>query len=1020
MLASVQVVVALAWLALALAIGRRWQLAERTSTALETWVIATASTLALAGLCGVLLGLAGAFSATWISLAGLALAALFWLWKDQTPPPPESPRSQGHGFAVSIAITLSLLGGLALRAPLHSAELAGRDQGTYVLRARHLQRTGSFKLRDDLLATAGNNPSRTSSRDLLRLYPTDGDSWRQGVYEGAYRPGLYLRDRTGGAVVPQFLHMHPVLLALWGVIVGSARMSGILYLYAALSMLAMAAIAGRLWPTRAFAPPLAAALMATLPLAIWVQRTPLTEALTLPLGLAALLAAIVSERRWVAASLLASLAWIRGNAWLAAPLLLAILWLRTAREGWRAPLFYGGLLAASLVLHATSVFPYLYDELHRQLGSIIALRPATLIVLPLAGLALWTLIDGLLATPLRARLDDLRDQLPRLLIIAGAAAIFTFLLGQPSPLARPFSRLDPAVAGLAWPLLGVALLGALRLFRRPQRGFSNTWLLAIASLPVTALALYSQRNLPRAGLFYYGRYLVPELMPLVILLAIHGLIGVLHFAECRATQKTQRRTKKRQILQIALPLSLLAAVAWPLIAWPLIRIPEYEGSERLVQAIASELPSDAVVIAGGEGWHSSHAFNQVGGALLLGHGRQVLPYRSAEVTYATLHALLIDGIDTSERRPPVFLLLGEASHAYTRKRDGLVLAAIDDRLPAPFRTRPVGLYELTTDRLTPAVNTLPHRVTRSALRLGLFEVVVDQALRNRIQSWRFEGGRAQGDGPLTLKHAIWRKGHLCLDRKRKLEIVLPNDSSATSLVLLGESGGLGQAPTWKVQIDRQRLDLKPPPRVRERGTLGPFAIAGDPQPKRLRIRGGDRTSDNSVTCASGQLDELRLLPPSAEPAASTPQIAAHTWSPSRDLGHPPKKAAWVRGRSLSRLRPGIHPKPKLDGLSMVLKPEKALTFPPTEFPPGKGEWIVHLPRIQGQPQSLEIRVDGEPLTTLELPTKRKGSWQSPAIPWSGDGSAISLTLILHGPPQASISVRDLAFFGDRIISTPAE
>ncbi|HFE47066.1 MAG TPA: hypothetical protein ENJ18_16535, partial [Nannocystis exedens] len=194
MLASVQVVVALAWLALALAIGRRWQLAEQASTALETWVIATASTLALAGLCGVLLGLAGAFSPAWISLAGLALAALFWLWKGQTPPPPRSPKGQGHGFAVSIAITLTLLGGLALRAPLHSAELAGRDQGTYVLRARHLQRTGSFKLRDDLLATAGNKPSRISSQDLLGLYPTDGESWRQGVYEGAYRPGLYLRD----------------------------------------------------------------------------------------------------------------------------------------------------------------------------------------------------------------------------------------------------------------------------------------------------------------------------------------------------------------------------------------------------------------------------------------------------------------------------------------------------------------------------------------------------------------------------------------------------------------------------------------------------------------------------------------------------------------------------------------------------------------------------------------------------------------------------------------------------------
>ncbi len=1010
MLASVQVVVALAWLALALAIGRRWQLAERASTGLETWVIATASTLALAGLCSVLLGLTGAFTAPWITLAGLGLAALLWPWTGHALPPPQRPRAR---LRITIAITVTLAGGLALRAPLHSAELAGRDQGTYVLRARHLQQTGSFKLRDELLAAAGKSPSRASSRDILGLYPTDGDAWRQGVYEGAYRPGLYLRERESGAVVPQFLHMHPALLALWGMIFGGAWLSGILYLYAALSMLAMAAIAGRLWPTRAFAGPLAAALIATLPLAIWVQRTPLTEALALPLGLAALLAAIVSDRRWIAAALLACLAWIRGNAWLAAPLLLAILWLRTPSERRRAPLLYGGLLAASLVLHATSVFPYLYDELHRQLGGIVALRPTTLIALPLAGLMLWALFDRIIATPLRTRLHGLRDQLPRILIIAGAAAIFTFLLGQPSPLARPFSRLDPALAGLGWPLLGAALLGALRLLRRPQAGIDNTWMLAIASLPVTTLALYAQRNLPRAGLFYYGRYLVPELMPLVILLAIHGLVGVLQFAERRAMIQKTRKT-----LQIALPLALIAAVAWPLVAWPLVRISEYEGSERLVQAIASKLPSDAVLIAGGEGWHSSHAFNQVGGALLLGHSVQVLPYRSAEVTYATLHALLIDGADTPNTRPPVFLLLGEASHAYTRKRDGVVLAAIDDRLPAPFRARPVGLYELYTDRLTPAVNTLPNQVTRSALRLGLFEVVVDEDLRKGIRRWRFEEGETRGEHPLTLHRPTWREGHLCLDAKREFEIVLPEDPLVASIVLVGETGGLGHAPTWKLRMGHLHLDLRPPPRVRERGTIGPFPVAGDAQPIHLRIRGG-ATSDNSVTCAHGQLDELRLLPQSAGSAAPSPQIPARTWSPSRDLGHPPKKAAWVRGRSLSRLRPGIQPKPKLDGLSMVLTSEKPLIFPPTEFPSGKGAWIVHLTRITDQPHSLEILVDGEALTTLDLPTKRRGSWQSPAIPWTADGSAVSVTLILHGPAKASISVRDLAFFGDTIISTPA-
>src|SRR5690606_25831018 len=121
--------------------------------------------------------------------------------------------------------------------------------------------------------------------------------------------------------------MHPSLLASAGLVVGADGVTSILYVQAALALLLIAAIARRLWPTAPLAAPLASALLAGSPLAIWVLRTPLSESVTLCFGLAALLSFLRGDRL-AGAVLLGAIAWVRGNAWLAAPLLLLALWLR--------------------------------------------------------------------------------------------------------------------------------------------------------------------------------------------------------------------------------------------------------------------------------------------------------------------------------------------------------------------------------------------------------------------------------------------------------------------------------------------------------------------------------------------------------------------------------------------------------------------------------------------------------------------------------------------------------------------
>ncbi|MCB9703477.1 MAG: hypothetical protein H6711_16410 [Myxococcales bacterium] len=997
--------VLLAWLAVVIAVARRWRRAEPSAPRIDAAVITGALTLTIAGLITSLLGVVGRFDHASLALAGVLTAALLWPWRRRATATTEAapPGSAALPKRAALALALALGGGLALRAPLHSAELAGRDQGTYVLRARHLLARGEHDLRDPVLAAAGAAAPRPGPGDLVGLYPTDGDPWRRGVYEGAYRPGLYLRERSSGAVVPQFLHMHPSLLAAFGALAGPRAFAGVLYLYAALALLGIAALARRLWPAWGWAPPLAATLLAVHPLAIWVGRTPLTEPLALLLGIAALLVVVGARPRPALAALfLGALAWIRGNAWLGAPLLLAILWLRGSGERRdRAPALYLGLLLSSLLLHAFTVFPYLFDELGRQLGRLFPVRPATLSALGIGGAILWWAIDrGLVGRLADARLAALRRRLPRALAaLAGVAIIAWLALGGLHP-ERPFSRLDHAPAGLGAVLLAIAGLGLVRLVRRPPTP-TSAWALAIASLPVSALLLYAQRNLPQSGLFYFGRYLVPELLPAALLLALHGLAGL---------------RERRPRLAGAAALALVAAIAWPLVHTPEIRLAEHAGTERLVDAVAEALPPGAIVVAGGEGWHSAHTFNQVGGALVLAHGIAVVPYRSAETTYAALHELLLDGpAARGEAPPPLFLLIGEASHAYTRA-DGVILASIDDALPPPFRARPIGLYELYSDRLTPKLDALPTAGTRSALRLGLFAVEVDPEARARVQRLRADAG-GLGDPKsgvsLSMSGETWNEGHLCLRADEDLTIELPPLAPGAAIVLVGEAGAGAQTPRWTAALDERALDLAPPPQARERDTLGPFVVAAPP--RRLTLRGAAEPLAGAA-CPHGALTELRLLPP-PRPADGVPPLA-RAWDPPDDHGHPPKHASWVRGRSLSRLRPEITPPPELAGLSLVLRPEAPLRFAPIALPPGPGAWIAHLTKIEGGAAGLMITIDGAPLPTIELPGDRPGSWQAPPIPWVAGQAPVTVEVALVGPPGAAVALRDLAFFGDAVIAEP--
>jgi hypothetical protein len=971
--------------------------------------------LAIVGVLATLLAWAGWFSSTSLTVVAGVVAVLAWPWRIERAPvcAPTQPSGRVH----TLVLLAVLLAGVALRTPSIPAPLAGRDQGTYALRAALTERTGGLGFTDEVLAQAGSE----QAEDLLGLYPKSDEPWRVDRYEAAYRPGTYLASRDHGEVVVQFFHVHPMLLACERAAFGEGGGTGWLAMpwQAGLWLLVMACIARRLWPRGPWAA-LALVLIACSPLAIWTHRTPLSETTMALFEWSAMLAALrmrANDGRdpheaWWIAGLVAATAWVRGNALFVLPVALAILWLRPREGETRAPVLLLAGLLASVVVHALTVFPYLHDEILRRVPDLHA-GPWALIGVTAVGVVGWALVDRALALPrfasLRARV---LTWLPRVWVVGTVLAFGLWWLWrvEAGEQLKPFSRLDPVLPLLGVPLLIAAGFGLLGLARRWRpRGLADAWLLAIASaVPITAL-LYASRNLPGLGLFYYGRYLVPELLPCAALAAVAAIAW---WTEAIAGRSGLIRKAAAWTLGTIAGAGLAWSVAGPLVTTPYVRLREYEAATPAIDWLASRIPADAIVIAGGEGWHHGHTYNQVGGALALAEGVQVLPYRTREDAWSSAWELLIAGPERrGEAPPPVFLLVNEAAHHH-RRADGQRVALLDDLLWAPFVIERVDLLELFLHALTPVDDAMPSRVARHELRMGLMKLAVDPEA-------------------LASLERIVPPGDRCLDPVRPLIVDLePGSTEVAHLVLVAEAGTAQANPSWRVEVDGQPLVLEPITGLRPhpRATLGPYPIAE--RPRRIAILAADSSPSEGIgRCPHGELAELRLLPRERaglvelDPAS----IVARTFEPLPLIAKALEPVTWVGGRSLTRHRPGIRGTREVVGEGLVLEPGATLEFPPVDLPrDGRGsalplEVIVSLAGSQAREGAeLHVWANEQRLTTIELPGARPGVWRAPPVAWSPTSDRLRLRLELDAGAEQRVLVRDVALFvsGSGIVSRP--
>lgn len=1009
----------LALIAFAVALVQRWRQAHGGRFELEALVLTAAIGLGAVGLLATGLAMAGRFS-EWPMVVGVVvLAGASWPWRGGKPV--GRPLAQPPRWRLLLALAVLTLG-IGLRLPSIPAPLAGRDQGTYALRALHTLRTGSLGHTDALLAAeTAAAAERSGAADILGLYPRSDEQWRRGVYETSYRPGLYLTDRDAGTVVPQFMHLHPMLMATSGLALGPAYTTAVVLFEALLGLLGLYAVARRLWPRGAWSE-LALGLAACSPLLIWVHRVPLTETLTMALTLAAVLAVMRARdgepaQLVRAAALFGLTAWVRGNAWITAPVVIAILLLRPRvfRPGRGALLTLSFCVLASVVVHALTAFPYLYDEFHRLLpsaegfGSETIVGTAILLVLIVIGTDLGMMLG--LRRPPRSFLRWLGHAPKGLCALAvGAAGAYLWLESTSPP--KPYSRLDPVVPLLGWPLIVMAGLGLVvaALRWRPRWRQADLWLLALAAVPVLTLMLYARRNLPQLGLYYYGRYLVPELLPAAILLGVTALAA----AADRLSVLTSRRIAVGASLGAAL--GLLGSTGAVLVTQPQTRLREFEQAEQAVEWLLERTEPDAIVVAGGEGWHHGHTYNQVGGALALGHGRHILPYRNREAAYRTLYELLIARPEaTGVPAPPVYLLLNEASHNYTRE-DGRIVAGLDDGLAPPFTVADVALLELFTHRLTPVTDALPVRVTRDVLRMGLLRVEV--APMDPSRTWDLTGATTKelASAGLAIKNGARAGERWCLHPKKATTLRLDPVASANggSLVLVAEPGTARRNDEWDIRIDGERVANRMPRSGRvERDTLGPF-LRGQ-VPKKIEIRGSPHPIE-SADCPNGGLARVRWVQPERSWLAASPDAEGVTIAPPDDLGRPVTPTAWVSARALNRYRPGTEPDPKVEARSLVVSPRSPLKFSPIQRPGANGpvDVVVTLTGTSLSPDAkLSLLIDDREIAQFDPPDERSNSWQTDVVRLENPAPMlrVRLELIGEGDPDHYVRVRDVAFFG---------
>lgn len=214
---------------------------------------------------------AGSFSPAIACLAGLALAIALYVSVFGRP--------TLESFRVSLSAALPIIALLAVallfRFQPFNWIAGGQDQGVYVNMSSHFQQTGKI---------FGVDAAREALPDGLRA-EYDRTNYKVRVLlesekEGAYLPGVYLKDQQASEYVFQFYHLFPLWMATFAELIADSAKLYALTVFSLLSILAFYFLALEFTGSRGAAF-LAGGLLALNPLHAFFSKFPVTEVMAL-------------------------------------------------------------------------------------------------------------------------------------------------------------------------------------------------------------------------------------------------------------------------------------------------------------------------------------------------------------------------------------------------------------------------------------------------------------------------------------------------------------------------------------------------------------------------------------------------------------------------------------------------------------------------------------------------------------------------------------------------------------------
>ena len=505
-------------------------------TVLDRHFTALCCLLALVSFLNLALLALGVFTPLYVAIGGVFMGLGVW-W------------SFGRGWFLGSlrwqewVVVAVALAGVALRSNPATYLYGGQDPGVYSSMAGHFARTGSLVMRDPIL------PDLNGSEDIRSYYLTTSilrlrQSGPQGSWVGNMLPGVYLHNLEKNEWVFQFYALHPSWLAIGRWIFGVEGQGWALVLFSALSI-----VAGYLVTRRVTGNDLpgicVAILLATNPAHSYMATFPVSETIAGFFFLATIYLLLRNHFIFFLAPLTA-LFLTRITGFLTAPLLLgALAWMVVKRRDRRAALAGIGVLFAYAVSFYWGLWfspNYSIDIYRGKLGLTSSmLSYAWLVFLGLgfvwSGFCYvvfqrWQTLESSLKLIVRNR---------RAISVSIVAIVFLAALGRGYLLAftdhynahRWFARrwgmaghgvgsvghLSLYTLGLMLSPLGLlAFVGGLCVLGARACARASLAPLVFLTAGFSGALLVVQLTTPY--LYYYGRYLVSELVPLAVVCAV--------------------------------------------------------------------------------------------------------------------------------------------------------------------------------------------------------------------------------------------------------------------------------------------------------------------------------------------------------------------------------------------------------------------------------------------------------------------------------------------------------------------